>query len=858
MLGNPTDPLHWSADGAGPDQGSLSAWCTYTGQRPTHVGNWQWLEALHPADRDGTYQAWQEALCQPCPLTLSYRIHHPHTGYQSFKALHIPLFTASRQVQAWLVFLLAEPASPPLTNEDWEIRLIYGMIYDQVVLGILCLSLDGYILRVNKRLSQLTGYSQAELLTMSIWQLSMPEDLHLHLQAMGERLTRNQSYPPFHTRYLHRDGSPLWVRTTQFLVRQPSGEPYYFFYVVEDVSAQVQAEEERTDLLARAQEARIEAVKRTLQLEAVFESLTDGILVCDSTGNIIQSNAAVRHLLHLDACPGFLHLSVEQRLTHLKGFDEQGHEVTLEQWPLKRLLRGEHLKTSQEEDMRLILPDGQQIYVNHSGAPMRNQDGEIIGAVIIIHDVNERHLLEQRIQKSFRILLALAEELVALPKERAASVSPRVPSTNGQPAPTPVFETAVEYLVELTCQLMEYQETGISLLDPDSGNLHVVALAGPEPAERAIYQQMLASTTLVDYLAEDEIALLADNEVVIKEFSLHVHASRSSNVLIAPMLVNGRLLGVLTVEKKEATPLYSAEEISLVKAIAKLILLVIERERLKREWIEAHSSELALREANRRFDEFLSLASHELRTPLAGIKGNIQLALRRLAALKSGRIPEMHLLQEKLDKLQEFLREAEQRVNVQNRMISDLLDVSRIQANKLELVLDSCSLDTIVRQAVADQRYTTPTRTIILKTPGDEPLMVNGDADRLGQVIHNYLSNALKYSPADQPVTVMIETPPGSVRVSVRDRGPGLPPEEQAYVWERFYRVKGITAQGNAGPGLGLGLHICQTIIEAHLGSFGLESTPGQGSTFWFSLPRLQSLPPPREQSSNALQRHAR
>ncbi len=856
MLGNPTVPLLWSANGASPDQRSLPAWCEYTGQHPTAVQNWQWLDALHPADREAIHQAWEESFHLPRPLTLSYRIRHSHMGYQPFKALHVPVFSEEHQLQAWLIFFIAEPAKPPTIDEDWEIRLIYGMIYDQVVLGILCLSLDGEILRVNKRLSELTGYSQPELLDMSIWQLSLPEDLHLHLQAMRERLTSQHSYPPFRTRYLRKDGTPVWVRVTQFLVRQPSGEPYYFFYVIEDVSSQVQAEQERAELLARAQEAHLEAVKRTLQLEAIFESITDGVLVCDSSGNIIQSNTAVRNLLHLDARPDFLTLPVEQRSTYLKMLDEQGNEIPLEHWPLVRILRGEYLRMDQEEDMRLLLPDGQKIYVNHSGAPMRNQEGEIIGGVIIIHDVNERHLLEHRIRKSFKILLALAEELVTLPKERAAPASAQQ-SSNGQPSPTPVFETAAEYLVELTCQMMEYQEASISLLDPESGHLHMVALAGFSPQEEAFYREMFASTTLRDYLSEDEIALLCDNEVVIKDFSLHLHDFRFYTLLIAPMLFNGRLVGILTVEKKETNPVYSSEEISLVKAIAKLILLVIERERLKREWIEAHSSELALREANRRFDEFLSIASHELRTPLAGIKGNIQLALRRLSALKSGKLPEMGLLLEKLDTLQGFLREAEQRVNVQNRMISDLLDVSRIQANKLELVMGPCSVDKIVRQAIRDQRYNMPARTISLKTPGDDPLIVIGDADRLGQVVHNYLSNALKYSPADQPITVQVEKANGSVRVAVSDRGPGLAPEEQTYVWERFYRVKGIPAQGSAGPSLGLGLHICRTIIEAHHGSFGLESTPGQGSTFWFSLPLVQPTSSAREQSSDTLQQQA-
>ncbi len=323
------------------------------------------------------------------------------------------------------------------------------------------------------------------------------------------------------------------------------------------------------------------------------------------------------------------------------------------------------------------------------------------------------------------------------------------------------------------------------------------------------------------------------------------------------MIIDGHLAGILSVKKKESYSTYTHEEISLIKAIAKFILLVIERERVQREWIEAHSSELALREANRRFDEFLSIASHELRTPLAGIKGNIQLALRRLNTLNSKKLPEMSELCEKLDKMQEFLLQAEHRVNVQNRMISDLLDVSRIQANKLELMLKPCNLVEVVRSAVKDQQYDVPERVITLEVPCHNQLKVLGDADRLGQVIHNYLTNALKYSPPERPVSVKVEKMGNSVRASVRDQGPGLTPDEQQKIWERFYRVKSIAAQGGSGPGLGLGLHICRAIIEAHHGQFGLESTPGEGSTFWFTLPLVQSTVPSSEQPSNAIHKHA-
>ena len=101
----------------------------------------------------------------------------------------------------------------------------------------------------------------------------------------------------------------------------------------------------------------------------------------------------------------------------------------------------------------------------------------------------------------------------------------------------------------------------------------------------------------------------------------------------------------------------------------------------------------------------------------------------------------------------------------------------------------------------------------------------------------NYLTNALKYSPAEQPVVVGLDVADHLARVWVRDQGPGLPPEEQAQIWEPFHRVQGIKDQGGTGVGLGLGLYICRTIIERHQGQVGVESAPGHGSTFWFTLP---------------------
>jgi signal transduction histidine kinase len=127
-----------------------------------------------------------------------------------------------------------------------------------------------------------------------------------------------------------------------------------------------------------------------------------------------------------------------------------------------------------------------------------------------------------------------------------------------------------------------------------------------------------------------------------------------------------------------------------------------------------------------------------------------------------------------------------------------------------------------------------------LDLPIEQEVSVFADVGRLVQVVTNYLTNALKYSPADQPIEVRLSIAEQFAQVSVRDEGPGLSLAEQERIWERFYRVPGIEVQSGTGIGLGVGLYLCRTIIEQHDGQVGARSTPGQGSTFWFTLPLTQ------------------
>jgi PAS domain S-box-containing protein len=240
-------------------------------------------------------------------------------------------------------------------------------------------------------------------------------------------------------------------------------------------------------------------------------------------------------------------------------------------------------------------------------------------------------------------------------------------------------------------------------------------------------------------------------------------------------------------------------------------------------------------------ETFIGMITHELRTPLTSLKGNIQLAQRRLTHLLGQEEDIPTAQQQTLEAVLSMLSRSQQQLRVQSRLINDLLDVTSIQEDKLALHLAPCDLGGLVYETVQDAQAGYPSRLITLDLPEQDPLLVQGDRDRLQQVLSNYLTNALKFSPEAEPVHVRVVLEAGCVRVLVQDHGPGLTREQQARIWERFYQSPLTPIQSGSMAGLGLGLYICQHLISSQQGQVGLESTPGHGATFWFRLPLLSS-----------------
>lgn len=226
-------------------------------------------------------------------------------------------------------------------------------------------------------------------------------------------------------------------------------------------------------------------------------------------------------------------------------------------------------------------------------------------------------------------------------------------------------------------------------------------------------------------------------------------------------------------------------------------------------------------ELDRHKDDFISAVSHELKTPLTSLKAFCQLLQRKLVREDDPRGADM-------------LGKMNTQINRLNVIVHDLLDVTRIDSDKIRYRQATFQFEELLADIIEEVQRTSSTHTIALETP-DVKIAVYADRERLGQVITNLLTNAIKYSPGKDRVSVAIRSTKNRLICSVKDFGMGIPREKQQVIFDRFFRVQENDLGG--GGGLGLGLYICHEIIKRQNGHIWVESEVGEGSTFFFSLP---------------------
>ncbi|CAN5134288.1 hypothetical protein BH11BAC5_BH11BAC5_54110 [soil metagenome] len=239
-----------------------------------------------------------------------------------------------------------------------------------------------------------------------------------------------------------------------------------------------------------------------------------------------------------------------------------------------------------------------------------------------------------------------------------------------------------------------------------------------------------------------------------------------------------------------------------------------------RMWVGTSTDIQEIREMDEQKDLFIGMASHELKTPVTTIKGYVQL-LQTMYAEGADTF------------LQDSLGTIGRQVASLTTLITDLLDLSKIKAGGLQLVREDFDINEMAEEIIANAKQVNPGHRISFSQA--PATIVQGDKDRLGQVLVNFLTNAVKYSPDSRSILVKTALDGDNVIVSVQDAGIGISKGDQQKIFERFYRVEGRNEK--TFPGFGIGLFIAAEIIKKHNGNIGVESQQGRGSTFYFSIP---------------------
>jgi signal transduction histidine kinase len=392
----------------------------------------------------------------------------------------------------------------------------------------------------------------------------------------------------------------------------------------------------------------------------------------------------------------------------------------------------------------------------------------------------------------------------------------------------PDYATAVDAVARITAD-----HTGdccvLRLVSDDGHWADVVALHHPDPAMEARFREIATPRQTADegfsgIVLESGAPLLVPDVAAAPaaprfppDYGRHLAEIGLRGMLVVPLRARGRHLGTLALLRDRPQPPLTADDANFTQELADRAALAIDNARLYQE----------ARAAIRARDEFLSVAAHELRTPVTTVKGYAQMLLR---SQKRAISPERTL---------QFLSAIDDATDRLKQLAEDLLDVSRLRLGQLPLRRRETDLVALAAAVVERFSAQLDDHHSVRLHVAEAPAAVWADPDRVDQILSNLIDNAAKYSPAGGEIAVGVGPDGDGVRLTVRDRGIGLPPGEAETIFEPFNRATNAARENL--PGLGLGLSICRSLAERHGGRIWAESAgEGEGTTFVLWLPRKE------------------
>jgi len=656
---------------------------------------------------------------------------------------------------------------------------LYREIFDHSTEAIAIISPDGYYLEQNGAHFSLLGYTDDEL------EGTTPA-VHLGketFQRIVRALVETGEYSGEVVSTTH-SGGQKYIELNAFTMRNSVGEPLCYVGIKRDITER------------KAAEAALRLSEQ--ELADFFDNAPIGLHWVGPDGTILRANQSQLDML------GYTHEQfVGRNIADFHCDQEVIQDI------LNRLTAGEVLS---EYEARLMCADGGTKVVRIT-ANVYREDGNFVHTRCFSHDITERKLTEKRLALHYAVSKILSKSID--------------------------FVEGTHEILETVCDSLGWQVGVLWSTDYQEDVLRYIDYWAQPSLDVSEFQRISSSRRFKKGVglpgriwATAKPAWIPN---VLKDDNFpRAHYAATAGLRAAfgfPIMLGDEVVGVIEFFSQEIRQ-PDQELLNMIGALGSQIGQFHElkraEEKLAQLLVRERSARAESDKANRLKDEFLATLSHELRTPLNAVIGWARM-------LQSGRLDE--------SSKNHALEVIERNAWTQKQIIEDILDVSRVITGKLQLHLRAVDLRAVVEAARDAVRPALEAKAITIETSYQDNLkIIQGDFDRLQQVVWNLLSNASKFTPAGGKVTVTVRQNDGFLEIQVRDTGPGVSADFLPHVFERFRQADGSTTRAHGG--LGLGLAIVRHLVELHGGIISANnSTNGSGAIFTVKLPlRNQEL----------------
>jgi PAS domain S-box-containing protein len=703
-------------------------------------------------------------------------------------------------------------AETELRQSEERLRSLFEHAEDLIV----SCRLDGTITNLNRVAEQTLGWPREELIGQSIARVVTAESVALGNERVRRALAGEKIPKIFELEAVCRDGSHVPFEGWARFIRDAEGRPIEHLGVFRDISER-----------RRAEEALREGEDR---YRSLFDNANDSILTFTLDGTIVTVNRAYERLT------GWTREELVGR-TWLELIAPDDLERMQDR--TRRALAGEKLPSLFEVGTRC--KDGSVVPLEGRTRMRRDRHGRPTGFQGIYRDITERKRTETILRESEERYRERSQTLDRLYRVMASMQL----SWESQ--------DRLRAFVQGVHEVLGFDRFYVALASPDDAAFEVVSAVGVEMFER-LPLTPAAGPLYHAFATRRPLAILTDDDLrrvpaVGDEYRDRTYF-RSRRFIVCPLIAGDRVIGVASADNKTTRRPITPAHVELFTLVCQQLATALEEARLygeartREQEVAARNRELTealeqnarllaeiadksrqLEVASRHKSEFLANMSHELRTPLNAIIGFSEVLIDRMFGDLN-------------DKQDEYLKDIHASGQHLLSLINDILDLSKVEAGRMELELSEFDFPVAVESALTLVRERAQRRGVTLHRTIDARLgSVRADERKIRQVILNLLSNAIKFTPEGGRIGVHARPVDGCLEVAVSDTGVGIAPEHQQAVFEEFRQVGESQAKYE---GTGLGLALCRKFVELHGGTISVQSELGRGSTFRFRVPLTQ------------------